>query len=342
MKRVLFRTDGYRNIGYGHIVRCLALAEEFIRQGNIVYFLSFSDDFCRKIIEATGAKYLKSDYKAGEREDIISVNNYLSSLEIDIFIHDSYYIDAHYEQALNFSGVIVAMDDTAERQFFSDVIINQNYGAEKYKYNTLKPNAKLLLGTRYVILRDNILKYRRKDVKDHVENILIMFGGTDLHNQTLRVTKILSQSLKGDIKFNIVIGSEHPTAKELRFLAQEDNRISLIHNVSDMGSLMYNMDIAISASGSSLWELLYIGVPVLSVIFADNQEDIAKNLSYEGYIKMLGWYNNVYDEEILKEIEFLIGNFPERKRLFDKGQELIDGMGRMHLMDAIIISNNMV
>ncbi len=338
MKKVLFRADGYSDIGYGHIMRSLALAEEFIRQGDVVYFLSFSDDFCRDIIEATGAEYIKSDYRAGDRRDLKKVNNYLFHLGIDIFIHDSYSIDADYERKLCFNGLIIAIDDTAERQFYSDVIINQNYGAEKYRYDTLNPNAKLLLGSRYVMLRDNILKYRKKEIRDNVENILVMFGGTDLHSQTLRVTKILSKFIEKDIVFNVVISSRHPTVEALQALAQKDGRISLIHNVSDMGSLMYNMDIAISASGSSLWELLYVGVPVVSIIFADNQKNIAKNLSSDGYIKMLGWYNKISDDDILKEVKFLMENFDERNQLFERGQELIDGRGRRHLVDSITVS----
>lgn len=336
MRKVLFRVDGYSEIGYGHLVRSLALAREFNKRGNLVYFLAFVDDFCRHMIDRVGVRYIKAGTKAGERQDLECVNNLLSSLGIDIFVHDSYFIDSDYERSLKFDGIIMAIDDNAERQFFCDVLINQNYGAERYNYTVSKKDSKLLLGSKYVMLRPDLITWKKSRLEKDIKNILVMFGGTDIHGQCLRIANILSRSISDDtLSISVVIPSDHSTNTSLRTLAKKDRRIFIIHDVTNMGRLLFEMDLAIVGSGSTIWELLYVGVPVVSLILAENQEPISTMLVEAGYIKSLGWYNVVSDEEITEAIHEFLEDFDMRRELFVKGQQLIDGKGSERIVDFI-------
>jgi len=169
-----------------------------------------------------------------------------------------------------------------------------------------------------------------------VKNILITFGGSDYLNQSLRIVKILQNNIDETIKLNVVVNENYRSLKKLQDLSEKNKQIILWNNVKEMGKLMKEMDLAISAGGSTVWELLYIGVPTILMIIADNQKDIAKNLSKDGYIENLGWYNKISDKEILMKIMELVNNNQKRERLFKQGQKLIDGSGKKKIAKEVI------
>jgi spore coat polysaccharide biosynthesis predicted glycosyltransferase SpsG len=103
---------------------------------------------------------------------------------------------------------------------------------------------------------------------------------------------------------------------------------------------MRKMDLSISAAGSTVWELLYIGVPTILMIIADNQNDIANNLGKDGYVENLGWYNKVSDKKIIEKIKFLMNNNSFREELFKKGQALIDSKGKGRIVSNAACEKN--
>jgi len=336
MNTVIFRVDAYKEIGYGHLIRSLALAEEFKRQNDKVIFALNVDKFCLRLVGDYQIETVIMKNKAGNEKDIEDVLSLLNKYESPLFIHDNYFIDFEYETSIDNTKRIIAFDDIADRVFSSDVIINQNYGAEKLDYKVVNSHVKFLCGHKYVVLRDEILQNRNiREIKD-VENILILFGGTDNSGLSFKVLQWMSKYIKCNVVFNILINKTHADVKKLYELKFIDKRIKIWHNIKNMGRFINKMDLAITAAGSIVWELLYIGVPTVSFVLADNQLYIAKNLNDDNYIISLGSFSDNKRDVFIETLLDLINDRDKRKFMIKKGQSLIDGFGKKRIREYLL------
>ncbi len=332
---IYFRVDGYKEIGYGHLMRSIVLAKEFKKKYNI-RFISYRDDFLKFKLKENKINYILLRNKAGSKRDVKETIDIISKGVENIFVHDNYDINAAYEKMIkSYVKLLIAVDDEAKKKFYADIIINQNYGAENYKYKLLNKDAGVLAGSKYILLRDEFLKKQKSGVNKEVKNILIIFGGSDFFNQSLRTLKVLKKYvIKNNINLNLVLNNNFKSLRSIKKESHGIKNIKLYFNVKSMAKLMNKMDMAISAAGSTVWELLYIGIPAILMITAENQKDIAFKLGRDGYVKNLGWYNKVSDNKILNEVKALIDKHSKRLNFFNKGIKLIDGKGKERVLES--------
>lgn len=339
---IIFRVDGYSNIGIGHLMRCVALADGLSRKG-------FRIIFCIKPIDRILIdEILKSNFTISEipvgltlEEDAEWVISEIEKYKARIVVLDGYHFDNNYFYSIKQKTFfLVCIDDLAENFQYSDLIINQNiYAIEAmYSTNIFKP-ARLLLGPKYALLR---LEF--KELHDSartfkkVSNILITFGGSDSENQTLKTLKAL-EGIKGNFNIAVVLGvSNHNVNSISDYVSLSKKNIKIINNSKDMHNLMLKADIAISGGGVTTWELCCLGLPMLQIILASNQEEIVNELERKGASVKLGWYKDVFENDIRVAILDLIGDVDRRRAMSCCSRSIVDGKGVERVAEDICMS----
>lgn len=323
--KIGIRADGGSSIGMGHIMRTLVIAKELRKTNDVFYICRDNMDKYQKGIEK-----VKSE---GFKVLLVRDNHLLEDLKrinANLLITDSYDVDEEY---FNITKAIfnktAYIDDMNLYYFNVDFLINQNINAEDFNYKVNK-DTKLLLGSKYVMLRNEFKNMPPKHIKKIISDVLVTIGGGDPNHIT---EKILSWVHNLDYTFHVVIG---PAFNDIEYLKSfENDKIKLYFN-ANMSNLMKNCDIAISACGSTLYELAACGVPTLGIIIADNQIGVANKLNILGIINNLGWYNKISKESFIKNIVNFAEDYDKRKLMAEKASKIIDGKGVERITKEIL------
>lgn len=336
LKRVAIRADGGTDIGMGHIMRSLSLAKQFKKAGYKVYFLTKHKNGIEKI-KSEGFKFiqLKSDNSLDtETQELIDI---LSKGSINLLIIDSYNVNRKYFLSLKQNVDRLAyIDDLNKFVYPVDILINGNITAEYMNYTKYADNELMLLGARYNLIREEFKNIHERHINRDVSEIMVTTGGGDPYNLSCKITEImLSCRVFDKVRINIVIGNAFTNRHYLRYLKERYKNIFLYENVKHMSSIMLRSDIAISAGGSTLYELCACGTPTLAFIMADNQEFIVNKMDELGYVKSLGWHRKINSSKVINKTIELIYDYNLRKFMSKKGQALVDGNGAKRIVEAI-------
>lgn len=345
---VYFRTDGNSHIATGHLVRCLSIADACFSLGMKVCFLvsdqeskallqSF-DPACRfpvRILETAVYDDLEK-----ELPEVLGMLNEVGQAE-QIFFLDSYYVTEHYLSAVRTAAKVAYLDDLQLFDYPADLLINYDVIPESRSasYQAAYQNAaRTLLGASYTPLRaqfTNLQPYCR----DRVSNILVTTGGSDPYHFCLRlIAAFRKNSFLHLCQLHVVVGRLSEDKDKLYKLADELPFLQLHENVSDMASLMASCDLAVSAAGTTLYELCAVGVPSMSFCLADNQLTAAKTFEEAGIIPCAGDIRCNCDEVLVKIMNFvtdMLGNFQKRLTAQATMRQLVDGKGAMRIAKAL-------
>lgn len=331
---VVFRVDASKDIGIGHLMRCLALSEELIRRKHTCFFLSkVNNNELINRIEKNNIHYHKITPNLSLQADLKKLIKISNENDIDWVITDHYGINSQYIKEIKKNNLrVLSIDDTAQIHYYSDIIVNQNIGAEKLVFSSEK-YSKFLLGTKYVILRDELLQRNKRLETKKVEKILVMFGGADPDNFTLKVLKRL-ESLNEYIQFIVVTGPANQFNNYiLSYINKCNMDITYLRNRKKMSDVYLQSDIAISAGGTSCYELAYFGIPTIIITIADNQVKVAQELDNRNISIYLGEKNEIKSEQLLNNIKLLINNYSLRKNMSENAKKLIDGKGKNKIIN---------
>lgn len=331
---IAFRVDASKKTGIGHLMRCIALSEELNKRGNKCYFISYieGEDLKEKVKKTSN--FLHEIKKPNDlEEDLKYLIKFCKKQDISWVITDSYDINSNYLKKIKKNGFkLLSIDDTAQNYYYSDIVVNQNIGAEKLNIEREK-HTKLLLGPRYVMLRDEILNNRtEKKFRTDVKNLLITLGGVDDNNYTLKILKQIKDLI---IKKIIVIGALNPHYKKIEEYAKNKTDIKLITSPKNMVEIYQKTDIAISAGGTTCYELAYFGIPNVIITVADNQLNIAKELDKKNVSIYLGKKEEFFPKELKDNLLTLINNSSLREQMIKNGMELVDGNGKKRIIEAM-------
>jgi UDP-2,4-diacetamido-2,4,6-trideoxy-beta-L-altropyranose hydrolase len=250
-------------------------------------------------------------------------------------ITDHYQIDASYVKEIKHQGFhVLSIDDTAQMHYYSDIVVNQNIGAEKFTFSA-EPYTALLLGPSYVMLRDEMLRRAEKKHNSSARKILITLGGTDPDNFLLSVLHSLEDITK-DVDILAVIGPFNPHGTALQaFQKTTKMRLSLIQSPPNMAELYLQADLAISAGGSSCYELAYFGIPNLMITVADNQLSIAHEMDKQRIGIYLGEKYELQQDYLKDKVKEFLKNQSLRTHMSENGQKLVDGKGKERIVDRM-------
>lgn len=352
---ILFRADGNGTIGTGHIMRCLSIADGLKRIGEESVFVC-ADDNMKNLIESRGygceVLGTRFDDMESEIESLLNSETYRKS---DAIVVDSYYASEKYFECIRKEKKIVYVDDLIENAYPVDALINYNIYASEDKYislysgknkekNTQKNPEKpvFILGTKYAPLREEYTKTKEKNTPEKTENILIMTGGADPTHIAPKLAERIVEEAKTDTDespvFHFVAGAMSGDYDRLKEIENRSNKKIVIHrNVKDMKSLMDSVDMAVSAAGSTLYELCACAVPTITYVLADNQMQAEKTFLEKGAMLSAGDARDgdVFFDRLYTTISELIKNSSERKRLSQKASEIVDGRGADRIAEIL-------
>lgn len=289
-KRICFRADANAQVGFGHFIRTLALADMLKEDFDCVFYTADP-----------------TPYQIGELQkvcpyvplsDSTKLEDFLASLTgSEIVVLDNYFYTEEYQKQIKDKGCkLVCIDDMHDRHYYSDVVINHAYGAKKEDYS-IEPYTQLCLGLNYALLRKPFLE---KLTKKNRDSLLVCYGGLDIHNLTCKTLRFLETEIR-QYHVDVIVGDAFKYIEELKEISGRHSNIDIHRSVpaSEMASLMQRAKVAFLPASSVLWEAIFSGCNVVYGYYVDNQMDICKNvgsnqklgLTYIGDLKSISAYS---------------------------------------------------
>ena len=265
---VFIRADGNHEIGLGHLIRCMALANMLKIDFDITFI---SREIPGKIKEELSENSIRL-------EEITSENEFLKMLHSgrDIVVLDGYQFDKEYQEKIKKKDcALVCIDDIHDREFAADLIINHAPGVTQSDYSA-KKDTDFALGPDYALLRPSFLNYASQSTsKSDTGTVLICFGGSDSKNLTITAVK---EALNFDPfkKIIIITGSAYEQQSDLLSLIKGKEQIEYYHAVDEkqMFRLMKESDTAIVPASGILFEVLATGNTAISGMYTENQKKV--------------------------------------------------------------------
>lgn len=331
-KPLIIRVDASTQIGTGHLMRCLALAQAWKDSGGEGSFITACNNkgLLERLREEGFSIHL-IDRAYPDPYDWEVTKGILHNHPDAWVVLDGYHFDKVYQQQVKGAGHrLLVIDDMAHlKHYYADIVLNQNIHAEQLRYSC-EPYTRLLLGTRYVLLRREFLAWRnwKREIPEAARRVLVTLGGGDPENHTLKVIQALQKVDIPGVEAIVVIGASNPHTDLVEAaIGQSRIPIRLICNASNMPELMAWADVAVSAAGSTTWELLFLGMPAMFFILADNQRYVAEQMDSQEIGKSLGWAGDISVEPLAKTIALLLKDLDLRAKISEKARQIIDGRG---------------
>lgn len=352
--KFVFRVDASIEMGTGHVMRCLTLADTVTLQGAKCYFIcrEHRGNLINLIQQREHEVYtlpldrmpvqrnnISEDLKHSswlgttQEEDAVLSAPIIKSIQPDWVVIDHYALDSRWEKmAINHCKKIMVIDDLADRKHDCNILLDQTLGRDSYDYSQLVPkNCELLCGSNYALLRPEFAYWREYSLRrrsSKIDKVLINLGGVDKENITATVLKCLRGSLLPlECQIIVVMGQTAPWIEDVRLQAslmpwQTEVKVG----VANMAELMANSDLAIGAAGSTSWERCCLGLPTIMLVLADNQLLAAEKLENENAVIKLD-----VNEDINLGIKEIISNFHNMPSLLNKlsrcSRAISDGSG---------------
>lgn len=360
-KSFAFRADAAIDIGTGHVMRCLTLADalalrgaechficrehagnliELIRgKGHVVHTLPLVADAgsdSNPNCPGTPATELAHGHWLGstQAQDAIASSASLARLRPDWLIVDHYALDERWERALKpYCRKLMVIDDLADRPHLCDLLLDQTLGRDPQDYRTRVPtDCHLLCGARYALLRPDFAALRHYSLQRRtipaLRQLLITMGGIDSGNATGQVLEALRSSvLPPDCRITVLMGPAAPWLESVRNQAHHmpwPTRVLV--GVNDIARLMADSDLAIGAAGSTSWERCCLGLPSIMLVLAANQRQAARNLEQAGAALLIGREGD-FPEHLIECLTRLIKNPGQLQHISRAASKIVDGHG---------------
>lgn len=336
-----FRSDTNETIATGHIMRCISIANE-LKKRNIASTFITADHAADTLIHSKGHHTfcLNSTWNNMETE-INTIIKYIISKQIDKLLIDSYYITDTYLDQLSRHTKVIYLDDLGIIKYPVNTIINYSNYAESlgYQERFAETSVNLILGGQYVPLREEF-QLAEPSFRKTLKTVLISTGGGDIYNVAGSLLElILSNQIYDQFHFIVISGKFNTNYEKLKRQSEQTNNVTILQNVQEMSKLMLSADLAITAGGSTMYELCACGVPMLIFTFADNQlygaNDFAKRKAafYAGDVRE---GQEQVALRLLEKILALSNHWKERERLIKNASSVINKHGVVNLVDKLI------
>ncbi|MFD2046675.1 UDP-2,4-diacetamido-2,4,6-trideoxy-beta-L-altropyranose hydrolase [Ornithinibacillus salinisoli] len=320
---IFIRADSSKEIGTGHIMRCLVLAEDLRKkkvnitficrklQGNLMDLIKTKGFHVRSLPPITSNLGDLQWHKTYWDYDAMQTTNILKKqAEVEWLIIDHYAFDIMWEHQLKpYVKKIMVIDDLANRPHDCDLLLDQNvYKNMDERYAGLVPyTTKTLLGIKYLLLRQEYRNIRNiKKRNGLVNKILISFGGSDPTNETMKALKAINMLNRQNIHVDVVVGFSNQNYQTIQSLCAIMPQTTLHYHIDYLADLMAEADLAIGAGGSTTWERCYVCLPAITIETARNQTEILTFLSEVGAIRHLGVSKEVSELDIANTLHQLL------------------------------------
>ncbi|WP_296807553.1 UDP-2,4-diacetamido-2,4,6-trideoxy-beta-L-altropyranose hydrolase [uncultured Methanobrevibacter sp.] len=339
MDNLLIRVDSTYEIGMGHFMRTLALAQKWQQLNGEIFFLINDNDILKEKIISQNMHFIVNPHISGSIDDSNFLIKQINNHDISWVVVDGYIFKEEYFANLRNNNVkfLIFDDDGKLNKYVCNIVLNQNlHGNEDWYIPKKEDYTQLLIGTDYVLLRNEFLEFidYKKSIKDVVKNILVTLGGSDVNNYSLKILKILNKLDYRDFNVIVVIGANNIHEEELQSFSEISNfNVQILKNVSNMPELMELADLAFSSGGTTVWELAFMGVPTIVGATSYIEEVLLDGLNENNLFKTVGNLENLNENFLLNLFNDLIMNYNERSKMSIDGQNFIDGFGFKRILN---------
>lgn len=335
---IYIRVDMNDIIATGHLMRCLAIADAARERGIETTFI-LADENSVSLLEEKKYRYIilhtKWDDMDGELATLISV---IETEKIDKLFIDSYMVTATYLKALTNKTYTIYLDDLNAFTYPVNAIVcyasyhQKFHYLDKYKYSEQK--TRIYEGCQYTPLRREFKELPEKLIKENIDNVLILSGGTDPFNAIEQLLRIIREY---DFKNVYAICGKYNNKYDNIRKTYQSNCIQILKSVDNIFEYMIKADLVISAGGTTLYELCSCGTPAISYAIADNQLENVKQFNEDGLIAYVGDIRNENININLRKSIMEYNSQSERRKRSKKMQNLIDGDGCERIVQNVLI-----
>lgn len=360
MWQIAFRVDASREIGSGHVMRCLTLADSARNAGARACFV------CRELPGHLGATILERGFElkllpppsatdrpdsgtphgawlgASTHADAVQTAAVLGNEQWDWLVVDHYALDTAWERQLRSKArFLMVIDDLADRQHDCNVLLDQNLwpDAEQRYLGKLPQSCQRLLGPAFALLRPEFAEARQglqRDAGRDPARILISFGGTDMQGYTRHALEAFAAAVveRPGLHADVVVGRGNAMIDELAARCAAIGDCTLHVDTRRMAELMAAADVSIGAGGSTTWERACLGLPTIIVPIAANQTQLAR------YMADIGAAVLVEPEQattpVLNDVlRRCLADRQGRDRLSQNSFRMVDGLGADRVVRAL-------
>lgn len=367
--KVIFRADASLQMGTGHVMRCLTLADALTARGAHCQFIcrahegNLIDCIHQRGFQAHALPLLPANSCAAhpaptrpvnaepahshwlgatQAQDAHACALILAAQQPDWLIVDHYALDARWEQTLapHYRQLMV-IDDLVDRPHACDLLLDQTFGRDAADYRPLvPPQCQILCGSSYALLRPEFAALRpyslQRRTQPQLRRLLITMGGVDKDNITSRILMALCASpLPPDCQIAVVMGSTAPWLAQVQQLAQDMPwPTQILVGVSDMAQLMADSDLAIGAAGATSWERCCLGLPTIMLVLASNQLQVAHALERGAAARIIQHAQDLASclPRLLRE---LLEHPTALQAMSRSAAKIVDGQGLMSIVAVL-------
>jgi UDP-2,4-diacetamido-2,4,6-trideoxy-beta-L-altropyranose hydrolase len=316
---VVIGADGGPDIGYGHLVRTGALAEKLLSRGHEVTYATTTPRYVGEVCPG-GVDTVELDSRTAPDELAAVVQR-----GVDVTVLDSYEADAEYQQRVRRETPLVVVADDTRHAVCADVLVNGNLYADSLEYDVVGSEPTWCLGPEYVLLREEIQTLAGEGLvcRETAERAVVTFGGSDVANLTPAAVRAFDGL---PVAVTAVLGPGVSDDSSVRAAASDvDVSVSVLRDPPDFAGVLHDADFAVSACGSTTYELLALGTPMVCTPVVENQKRIATALSERDLAKVVDAES--FRVEVHRAVRQYARNATPRCERARRGQNLVDGRG---------------
>jgi len=340
--KIIFRVDGNQEIGLGHIVRCKSIAENILKKDKNaeVIFISKLDSYSNSILKNKDIQVINLFGNESEEKNILK---YVDQTKGDVlFIDNIYNYDPEFLIKLRKKIQVILFHYFRPACFYADkYILPSAHTSDAILKNKLwdKSDVKFFYGPDYLIINRDIKEIKRNRIKNKKNTnrlkLVVTTGGSDPKGVLLKVTEWLSNSNLKNVSVCILKGQVFMHNEALDELLKE--LPSFIKITAYDQKELIDADIAICTFGVSTYELMYLGIPVISIGHASPNAKGSYLLQkrYNSLIN-LGLIDELNKDKFISNLNVVL-NAPEiRSNLSRQAAKIIDGRGLDRVTDLIL------
>ncbi|WP_203300258.1 UDP-2,4-diacetamido-2,4,6-trideoxy-beta-L-altropyranose hydrolase [Marinobacter sediminum] len=358
---IAFRADASIEIGTGHVMRCLTLADALSTHGHVCVFIC--RDHQGHLAELIGRRGFEVHRLTQEVQGVWNADDSppahadwlgvpwqldaeqtlraLAGNKVDWMVVDHYALDARWERSIaSVVSHILVIDDLADREHQADILLDQNALGEqikeRYRY-LVNRQCGLYFGPQYALLGQEyrLLASAMPERDGHVLRVLIFVGGSDPHHLTERYLDALATPLFKHLAVDVVIGNNHPSPEKVSQIVDRRDGARLYLGLPSLSALMVRADLMLGAGGATNWERMCLGLPAIVVSVARNQDSINEELDELSLLHFLGSAENVAVEKIRTCLAPVLRNTQVNSAQSRAMRGVVDGNGTARLVKAM-------
>jgi len=338
MKTLLFRADGSKAIGLGHLTRDLDIADLLKEEGFDIEFLVRDNDDAEALVEGRGYETLvfesfELDDKIGEMG---AIANLLTGRHFDIIVLDvlRFHTDKAYTGLLkkHCDHTVCLTDDTDKLSVDCDLVFALSANQKESQYD----DDRYHVGPSYFPLGPEYRDQGKKHIKDKVENILATFGGSDVNDLTFAFLSMLEKE-SIDATIVLILGAAFANQDKVEAMASsQSNKVIVKKGLKGLHDEIDKADMAVCSAGNSLLEIMSCGVPALVLPQSKRESEHADAYkALDGIVRIDGFGTDIDASQLGKMMRSLMDDLDLRKRLSQNSPRIIDGKGIQRIVDLI-------